>query len=157
MSLSNKIISPDRVRELMAAMQANIEKEEVIAQPDKKIRSSREYNACQMILKTSCSVSSAARSWGIPIHKILKFAKRSNIQIVYHPHEMDDKAKAIVENGSYKKFIPRGLKQRVAYELALRVGVSEACRTINVCRRGLYYYCDRYNLPTPERSERRVR
>jgi hypothetical protein len=157
MSLSNKIINPNRVRELMASMQADIEKQEAIAQPDNKIRNSREYNACQMILKTSCSVSSAARSWSIPIHKILKFAKRSNIQIVYHPHEMDDKAKAIIENGSYKKSIPRGLKQRVAYELALRVGVSEACRTINVCRRGLYYYCDRYNLPTPERSERRVR
>lgn len=157
MSLSNKIINPNRVRELMAAMQADIEKQEAIAQPDRKIRSSREYNACQMILKTSCSVSSAARSWSIPIHKILKFAKRSNIQIVYHPHEMDEKARAIVESGAYTKGIPYGLKQRVAYELAMKYGVSEACRMIKVCRRGIYYYCERYGLPTPDRSTRRTR
>jgi len=157
MSLSNKIINPNRVRELMAAMQAEIVKKEEIAQPNKKTRGSREYNACQMVIKTSCSVSSAARSWSVPIHKILKFAKKNNIHIVYNPDEMDKKAKALVETGAYKKGIPRGLKQRVAYELALRVGVSEACRTIKVCRRGLYYYCDRYNLPTPERSMLRVR
>lgn len=157
MSLSNKIINPNRVRELMAAMQADIEKQEAIAQPDKKIRNSREYNACQMILKTSCSVSSAARSWSIPIHKILQFAKRSNIQIVYHPHEMDEKARAIVESGAYTKGVPYGLKQRVAYELAMKYGVSEACRMIKVCRRGIYYYCERYGLPTPDRSTRRTR
>jgi hypothetical protein len=153
MSAIKQIISPNRVREMMAAMTKKIE----ATLPSPKVRGSKEYNACQMVIKTSCSVSSAARSWNVPIRKILDFAKKNNIHIVHKPYELDDKAKAIVESGKYMGEIPRGMKHRVAYELALKVGASQACRTLKLCRRGLYYYCDRYNLPTPERSERRVR
>lgn len=123
----------------------------------KRNNRNRAENACKMIIKTSCSIPAAAQSWGVSTKKILQYAKANNIPVVHKPWELDARAKEIVERGTHTQNIPRGLKTRVTYELALKVGVSEACRRLNTCRRGLYYYCDRYNLPTPERSERRTR
>lgn len=153
---ANKLLDPDRVRALMASMQDNEPpKQEAAA----KARShmSKVENACQMIIKTACSIPAAAQSWGVSTKTIIEHARKNNIGIVYKPWELDEKAKDIVSRGTHTQNIPRGLKQRVAYELALKVGVSEACRRLKVCRRGIYYYCERYDLPTPERSERRQR
>lgn len=151
---ANKILNPSRVRELMAAMQPA---EQQQAEFSVKNPRSKVENACSMIVKTACSIPAAAQSWGVSTKKIIEYARENNIPVVYKPWELDAKAKQIVDTGSHTQNIPRGLKQRVAYELALKVGVSEACRRLKVCRRGIYYYCDRYNLPTPERSERRKR
>ena len=123
----------------------------------KRNNRSKIESACMMIVKTSCSIPAAAQSWRVSTKSILAYAKANNIPVVHKPWELDGKAKEIVERGTHTQNIPRGLKTRVTYELALKVGVSEACRRLKTCRRGLYYYCDRYNLPTPERSERRIR
>jgi len=152
---ANKIIDPTRVRALMAAMQPS-EPAQATGIIVKHNKSKAEY-ACEMIIKTKCSIPSAASSWNVSSKKIIDFAKKNGLGIVHKPWELDAKAKAIVESGAHTQCIPRGLKQRIAYELALKVGVSEACRRLKVCRRGIYYYCDRYQLPTPERSERRTR
>lgn len=153
---ANKILDPARVRALMASMQPEGTPQAKVEFAQRNTKSKVE-NACTMIVKTSCSIPAAAQSWGVSTKKILEYAKANNIPVVHKPWELDAKAKEIVERGTHTQNIPRGLKQRVAYELALKVGVSEACRRLKVCRRGLYYYCDRYNLPTPERSERRTR
>lgn len=152
---ANKIIDPSRVRALMAAMQSSEPVQDKV-EPAKHNKSKEEY-ACEMIIKTKCSIPAAARSWNVSSKKIIEFAKDKGLAVVHKPWELDAKAKAIVESGAHTQGIPRGLKQRVAYELALKVGVSEACRRLKVCRRGIYYYCHRYDLPTPERSERRIR
>jgi hypothetical protein len=153
---ANKIIDPTRVRALMAAMQPSEPPAQESSVKPKHNKSKAEY-ACEMIIKTKCSIPAAASSWNVSSKKIIEFAKENGLAIVHKPWELDAKAKAIVESGAHTQGIPRGLKQRVAYELALKVGVSEACRRLKVCRRGLYYYCHRYDLPTPERSERRIR
>lgn len=139
----------------MAAMQPSEPQIPEAVMADKK--QTKVHNACMMIIKTACSIPAAAQSWGVPTKKIIEYARQNNIAVVYKPWELDAKAKDIVERGTHTQNIPRGLKTRVTYELALKVGVSEACRRLKTCRRGLYYYCDRYNLPTPERSERRTR
>jgi hypothetical protein len=153
---ANKILDPARVRALMASMQPEGTPQAKVEFVKRNTRSKVE-NACTMIVKTSCSIPAAAQSWGVSTKKILEYAKANNIPVVHKPWDLDAKAKEIVERGTHTQNIPRGLKTRVTYELALKVGVSEACRRLNTCRRGLYYYCDRYNLPTPERSERRIR
>jgi hypothetical protein len=153
---ANKIIDPGRVRALMAAMQPEGVLQDKAMDVKRNTRSKIE-SACMMIVKTSCSIPAAAQSWRVSTKSILSYAKANNIPVVHKPWELDAKAKAIIESGSHTQNIPRGLKQRVAYELALKIGVSAACRRLKVCRRGIYYYCDRYNLPTPERSERRTR
>ena len=153
---ANKIIDPERVRALMASMQPEgVQQDKAMAV--KRNNRSKIESACMMIVKTSCSIPAAAQSWRVSTKSILAYAKANNIPVVHKPWELDAKAKAIIDSGSYTQNIPRGLKQRVAYELALKIGVSAACRRLKVCRRGIYYYCDRYNLPTPERSERRTR
>lgn len=149
---SSKILSPDRVRELMAAMQPKPEPAQVIEPGRKKV-----HYACEMIQKSGASLRAASQSWGVGIKKILTYARENGIPISVSPVRLDERAKALVESGEYKKGIPHGLKQRVAYELALRIGVSRACRELQVSRRGIYYYCEKYGIPTPERSERRVR
>lgn len=153
---ANKLLDPARVRALMASMQPECTP---AAKPEVAQRNtrSRVENACTMIVKTSCSIPAAAQSWRVSTKKILEYARANNIPVVHKPYELDAKAREIVERGTHTQNIPRGLKTRVTYELALKVGVSEACRRLKTCRRGLYYYCDRYNLPTPERSERRIR
>ena len=108
--------------------------------------------AIDMIVKTKCSIPAAAQSWGVKTKSIIKYAKENNISIVHQPSELDIKAKEIVDSGSYRNHIPRGLRQRVAYYLSFKYSVSEACRLAKVCRRGLYYYCQRYDLQTPLRA-----
>lgn len=153
---ANKILDPARVRALMASMQPEgVQQDKAMAV--KRNNRSKIESACMMIVKTSCSIPAAAQSWRVSTKSILAYAKANNIPVVHKPWELDGKAKEIVERGTHTQNIPRGLKTRVTYELALKVGVSEACRRLKTCRRGLYYYCDRYNLPTPERSERRIR
>jgi hypothetical protein len=154
---ANKILDPERVRALMASMQPPGVQHDSKVDFSKRNTRSKVENACTMIVKTACSIPAAAQSWGVSTKKILDYAKANNIPVVHKPWELDAKAKEIIESGSYTQNVPRGLKQRVAYELALKIGLSQACRRLNVCRRGIYYYCERYNLPTPERSERRKR
>lgn len=140
----------------MSQMAKEIEKTEPKIPPVNKPEG-KAARACEMIIKSKCSIPAAAQSWGVATKTIIKYAKENNMAIVHQPSDLDEKAKQIVESGAYKGDIPRGLKQRVAYHLSLKYGVSKACRILKVCRRGLYYYCDRYNLPTPERSQDRVR
>ena len=129
---SSKILSPERVRELMAAMQPKPEPAQVIEPGKKKV-----HYACEMIQKSGASLRSASQSWGVGVKKILTYARENGIPISVSPVRLDERAKALVESGEYKKGIPHGLKQRVAYELALRVGVSRACRELQVSRRGI--------------------
>ena len=154
MSAINKILSPNKVREMMAKMQAEIESKEPQLPPARS-KEGKVARACEMIQKTSCSIASAAQSWGVKTKSIISYAKDNGIKIHNKPDDLERKAKEIVVNKTYMSGVPRGLKQRVAYELSLKFGISKACRMLGVCRRGLYYYCERYNLPTPNRNERR--
>lgn len=130
----------------MAAMQPKVEFKKA-----PKIDTPIIANAYNMIVKSNCSISDAAQSWGVKINSIINYAKENNLPLEVTKHKLDQKAKQIVKT---KKFdnIERGLKTRVAYLLALEVGVSKACKTIGASRRGVYYYCKQYNLPTPIRS-----
>lgn len=117
--------------------------------------------AYEMTRKSGCSLASAARSWGVKVDSIIRYAQENKLPWVVNQDTLEAKAIEIVNCGNYAQLkasnIPHGLKQRVGYQLALKVGTSRACRMLGVSRRGIYYYCERYNLPTPERSERRVR
>lgn len=146
----NKILSPHRVRELMAQMN----KEQEVKNPTPVVvgKQGNVMRAVDMIVKTKCSIPAAAQSWGVKTKSIIKYAKENNIPIVHQPAELDIKAREIVNSGSYRNHIPRGLRQRVAYYLSFKYSVSEACRLAKVCRRGLYYFCQRYDLPTPLRA-----
>jgi hypothetical protein len=146
----NKILSPHRVRELMAQMTKEQEAKNPAPPVGKK--QGNVMRACEMIVKTGCSIPAAAQSWGVKTKSIIKYAKENNITVVHQPAELDIKAKEIVNSGAYRTHIPRGLRQRVAYYLSFKYSVSEACRLARVCRRGLYYYCQRYDLPTPLRA-----
>lgn len=149
-----KLLHPDRVRELMAAMQPKGEPQEQ-RKPDRP--KGKIALAYDMVRKTGCSLSSAAMSWGVKVKSIIRYAKENDLPYVITADMHDDKAKQIVESGQYLGEIPHGLKQRVGYYLALKMGMSKACRLLKIHRRGVYYYCERYNLPTPERSIKRQR
>ena len=152
-----KLLHPNRVRELMAAMQPQVTKEEAV-KPSRKGKTQLAY---EMTRKTGCSLAAAAKSWGVKVASIIRYAKENDLPYHVHHDVLESKAREIVESGHYTELLniklPHGLKQRVGYQLALKVGTSEACRILGISRRGVYYYCERYNLPTPERSERRVR
>ena len=142
----NKILDPETVRRLMAEMQPK-EEPKPVKVPNKKLKVERAY---EMITKTKCSLAAASKSWNVAIKEIISFAKDNNLDLVWSKDSLTKQAKELVKKKQFGD-IKFGLKARAAYELALQVGVSEACRTIGVSRRNLYYYCLRYDLPTPIR------
>jgi hypothetical protein len=146
MSHSNKLIDPARVRELMAAMQPKVQTK-VVPKIDTPIIA----NAYQMIIKSGCSISDAAQSWKVKVSSIVNYAKENKLPLEVNKHKLDQYAKQIVKSKQFNN-IKKGAKTRVAYLLALEYGVSEACRMVKASRRGVYYYCLQYNLPTPIRS-----
>ena len=147
---SNQILSPSRVREMMAAMQP-VGKQEDVSELA-RTRKSKVVRAYEMIQKTGCTLRSASLSWKTSIHSIVVYARENELPNLWNADALTEQAKAIVKDNKINEHIRHGLKQRVAYQLALKIGVSEACRKLNIDRRGLYYYCERYELPTPLRA-----
>ena len=107
--------------------------------------------AYEMIQKTGCTLEGAARSYGMKVYAIVQYAKREGNPYIWNAEGLDKKAAELVARGVFTN-IRHGLKTRVAYQLALKHGVSKACRMAGTSRRGLYGYCERYNLKTPARE-----
>ncbi len=107
--------------------------------------------AYEMIQKTGCTLASAAQSYKVCVYRIVKWARENNKPYVWNAEGLDTKAKELVDRGVFTN-IRHGLRTRVAYQLALKHGVSKACRMAGTSRRGLYGYCERYNLKTPARE-----
>ena len=147
MTPSSKIIDPKRVRELMAAMQPKDASKKPDA-PAKLTPGQRLANAYAMIKNTQCTLGTSSMSWKVSIKGIIKYAKDNELPLLWQRPELDQQAKAIVESGNYTN-VRHGLRVRVAYQLALKHGVSKACRLTGVCREGLYAHCRRYEIPTP--------
>ena len=122
-----------------------------------KKRMSKEAKAYDMIKKTGCTLRAASISWKATTKNIIAYANANDLPILWNALSLDDEAKRIVAIGGWTQGLKFGLKQRVAYHLAIKVGVSEACRRLKCNRRGLYYYCVRYNLPTPLRATGLIR
>lgn len=145
----SKILSPDRVRALMAQMQP---KDEPVKKPTNPISvHSKAHKAYEMIAKSKCTLAAASQSWGVATSTIIRHAKENNLPILWNTDGLVTQAKQLVKEGKYSN-ARHGLRTRVAYELALKYGVSRACRMAGTTRRGLYYYCQRYDLPTPLRA-----
>lgn len=142
-------LSPDDVRRLMSSMQPTQTQDEYVPKNDIE-------RAYHMIKKSNSSLACACQSYKVKKASVIKYAKDNNLPMPWATDAYDEKAKKIaerlIESGAHIQNLRHGLKQRVAYLLALKVGVSEACRRINIDRRGLYYYCKNYELPTPCRA-----
>jgi hypothetical protein len=145
---SSKIIDPKRVRELMAAMQPKDAPAPVVVRTVRLTPGQRLANAYEMIKNTQCTLGTSSLSWKVSIKGIIKYAKENNLPLLWQRPELDQQAKAIVDSGKYTN-VRHGLRVRVAYQLALKHGVSKACRLTGVCREGLYAHCRRYEIPTP--------
>ena len=141
----NKILSPDRVRQLMAAMQPKVE-QDVTLKPTSKV-----HRAYEMIAKSKSTLRAAAQSYGVGIKEIVAYAKDNGLPITWVADGLVEQARQLIKEGNYHN-ARHGLRTRIAYELALKHGVSKACRMAGTCRRGLYSYCQRYDLPTPTRA-----
>ena len=142
-------LAPDDVRRLMSSMQPVQTQEEYVPKNDIE-------RAYHMIKKSGSTLACACQSYKVKKAAVIKYAKDNNLPMPWAINVYDEEAKKIadrlIESGAYIQNLRHGLKQRVAYLLALKVGVSEACRRINIDRRGLYYYCKNYELPTPCRA-----
>lgn len=145
----SKILSPDRVRQLMAQMQPK--DEEVKVDVTSLYQHSKVHKAYEMIAKSKCTLAAASQSWGVATSTIIRHAKSNNLPVLWSSDGLVNQAKQLVKEGKYSN-ARHGLRTRVAYELALKYGVSKACRMSGTTRRGLYYYCQRYDLPTPLRA-----
>ena len=146
MTLSSKIIDPTRVRALMAAMQPV--DQPAVSKVVKLTPGMRLANAYEMIKNTQCTLGTSSMSWKVSIKGIIKYAKDNHLPLLWQRPELDQQAKAIVDSGKYTN-VRHGLRVRVAYQLALKHGVSKACRLTGVCREGLYAHCRRYEIKTP--------
>jgi len=140
----NKLLDPMRVRQMMAEMQPDVDVKQISKEVPSVIKA---YN---MVVKSKCALSDAAKSWKVKVSAIINYAKQNKLPIVSNAHNLDTEAKQIVNSKSFSKIKP-GLKTRVTYLLALQVGISQACKTTGASRRGVYYYCKQYDLPTPIR------
>ena len=140
----SKIMSPDRVRQLMAAMQPKVEPE-VTLKPKSKV-----HRAYEMIAKSKSTLRAASQSYGVGIKVIVAYAKDNGMPITWNADGLVEQARQLIKEGNYQN-ARHGLRTRITYELALKHGVSKACRMAGTTRRGLYYYCQRYDLPTPSR------
>jgi NH3-dependent NAD+ synthetase len=141
----SKILSPDRVRQLMAAMQPKVEPE-VTLKPSSKV-----HRAYEMIAKSKSTLRAASQSYGVGIKVIVAYAKDNGLPITWNADGLVEQARQLIKEGKYQN-ARHGLRTRITYELALKYGVSKACRMAGTTRRGLYYYCQRYDLPTPLRA-----
>jgi NH3-dependent NAD+ synthetase len=141
----SKILSPDRVRQLMAAMQPKVE-QEVTLKPSSKV-----HRAYEMIAKSKSTLRAASQSYGVGIKVIVAYAKDNGLPITWNADGLVEQARQLIKEGKYQN-ARHGLRTRITYELALKHGVSKACRMAGTTRRGLYYYCQRYDLPTPLRA-----
>jgi hypothetical protein len=140
-------LDPAKVRAMMTPVEAP--KPNQGGRP-RMTASRRTINAYDMIGKTGCTLESAARSYAIPVCRIVNYAKRNNLPYHWQQDGMVKSAKELVSRGIHTN-VRHGLKARVAYELALKHGVSKACRMVGTSREGFYAYCRRYELPTPVR------
>lgn len=142
-------LAPDDVRRLMSSMQP------VQTQTDYVPKNDIE-RAYHMMRKSGSSLAMACQSYKVKKTQVIKYANDNNLPALWSTVSNDEEAKKIanrlIESGAHMQNLRFGLKQRVAYLLALKVGVSEACRRVNSTRRGLYYYCKNYELPTPCRA-----
>lgn len=142
-------LAPDDVRRLMSTMQPVQTQEEYVPKNDIE-------RAYHMIKKSNSTLACACQSYKVKKAAVIKYAKDNNLPMPWATNVYDEEAKKIadrlIESGAHIQNLRHGLKQRVAYLLALKVGVSEACRRISIDRRGLYYYCKNYELPTPCRA-----
>jgi hypothetical protein len=107
--------------------------------------------AYEMIAKSNSTLRAASQSWGVAIASIRNYAIDNNLPLSWNADGMVEQAKQLVAEGKYQN-VRHGMRTRVAYELAKKHGVSQACRMTGTTRRGLYYYCQRYDLPTPLRA-----
>jgi hypothetical protein len=139
----NKLLDPMRVRQMMAAMQPTVD-QSIIKEAPNVIR------AYEMVIKSKCALSDAAKSWKVKVSAIINYAKINKLPIEATTHNLDEQAKRIVATKKFGKIKP-GLKTRVTYLLALECGISKACKITGASRRGVYYYCKQYDLPTPLR------
>jgi uncharacterized protein (UPF0147 family) len=142
-------LAPDDVRRLMSSMQPVHVQDDYVPKNDIE-------RAYDMIKKSNSTLACACQSYKVKKASVIKYAKDNNLPMPWAVNVYDEEAKKIadrlIESGAHIQNLRHGLKQRVAYLLALKVGVSEACRRINIDRRGLYYYCKNYELPTPCRA-----
>ena len=106
--------------------------------------------AYEMLVKSNSTLRAASQSWGVAISSIRNYAIENKLPLVWNADGLVEQAKQLVDDGKYQN-ARHGLRTRVAYELAKKHGVSQACRMAGTTRRGLYYYCQRYDLPTPIR------
>lgn len=140
-----KLLSPDRVRELMTQYA-----KPVVVERKPRSRAKKIMCAYEMLIRSKCSLKAASQSWGVSISSIRNYAIENKLPLVWKADGMVEQAKQIVTEGKYQN-VRHGLRSRVAYELAKKHGVSQACRMAGTTRRGLYYYCERHQLPTPLR------
>lgn len=140
-------LDPAKVRAMMTPV------EQVAQKPKRKVikPAQKVILAYEMIQKTGCTLESAAKSYGVCVYRITKWARENNMPYIWNAEGLDKRAAELVARGVFTN-IRHGLRTRVAYQLALKHGVSKACRMTGTSRRGLYYYCDRYNLQTPARE-----
>jgi hypothetical protein len=140
-------LDPAKVRAMMTPV------EQVAQKPKRKVikPAQKVILAYEMIQKTGCTLESASKSYGVCVYRITKWARENNMPYIWNAEGLDKRAAELVARGVFTN-IRHGLRTRVAYQLALKHGVSKACRMTGTSRRGLYYYCDRYNLQTPARE-----
>ena len=143
----SKLISPDRVRQLMAAMQPS----KVVAPVVRITNATKIANAYEMIRKTGCTLTAASNSLKVSIKNIIKHAEEHNLPFLWKDRGLEAAAKKIVVEERFRN-IRFGLKARVAYELAFKEGVSKACKMVGTSREGVYAYCRRHKLETPLRA-----
>jgi hypothetical protein len=141
----SKLLSPNRVRELMSQYA-----QPVVVERKPRSKSGKIKCAYEMLTKSNSTLRAASQSWGVAIASIRQYAKDNHLPFVWTADGLVEQAKQLVASGNYKN-VRHGLRTRVAYELAKTHGVSQACRMAGTTRRGLYYYCERYQLPTPLR------
>jgi hypothetical protein len=144
-------LAPDDVRRLMASMAPVAPKSEEPFKAKNPVEA-----AYHMIRQSGSTLACACQSWKVKKAAVVKYAKDNNLPMLWSQSVYDEEAKRIaaelIKSGAHVQNLRHGLRQRVAYLLALKVGVSEACRRISIDRRGLYYYCKNYDLPTPARA-----
>jgi len=143
----SKLLSPNRVRELMSQYA-----QPVVVEKKPRSRSGKIKCAYEMITKSNSTLRAASQSWGVGIASIRRYAKENHLPMVWNADGLVEQAKQLVAEGKYQN-ARHGLRTRIAYELAKKHGVSLACRMAGTTRRGLYYYCQRNDLPTPLRLQ----
>lgn len=124
----------------------------VVAEKKPRSKAGKIKSAYEMLVKSNATLRAASQSWGVAISSIRKYAIENKLPLAWKADGLIEQAKQLVAEGKYQN-ARHGLRTRVAYELAKKHGVSQACRMAGTTRRGLYYYCKRNDLPTPIRLQ----